>query len=43
MDPGEIGRGDSICLAQDRDKWRVFVKVSGSIKFWEVPVWLHNW
>jgi hypothetical protein len=29
MDLGEIGWGvvDWICLAQDRDKWRAFVKV----------------
>jgi hypothetical protein len=49
MDLREIGWDgmDLIDLAQDRDRWRALVNLgnepSGSIKRWEVLVWLHNW
>jgi hypothetical protein len=38
---------DWIELAQDREQWRALVhtvmNLSGFIKGWEVPEWLHNW
>jgi hypothetical protein len=50
MDFGELEWGgvDWIGLAQDRDKWREGScesgnEPSGSIKWWEVLEWLHNW
>jgi hypothetical protein len=38
---------DWLDLAQDRDQWRGSCvhsdEPSGSLKWWEVPEWLHNW
>jgi hypothetical protein len=48
MDLREIGWDglDWIDLAQDRDQWRISCehsdRPSGSLKWWEVPEWLHN-
>jgi hypothetical protein len=48
IDLREIGWDgmDWIDLAQDRDQWRAREngnEPSGSIKYWEVLEWLHNW
>jgi hypothetical protein len=49
IDRREIGWGvmDWIDLAQDRGQWRALVntamKLSGTVKCWEVLEWLHNW
>jgi hypothetical protein len=47
IDLREIGWDgmDWIDLAQDRDQWMAPFddELSCSLKFWEVPEWLHNW